>query len=57
MSIYRQESFVYNGDKVPVGGEPGTVLMKSGSPNYYTAWRTLSHIFSDYDVVLDEGEY
>jgi len=57
MSIYRQESFVYNGDKVPVGGEPGTVLMKSGSADYYTAWRTLSHIFSDYDVVLDEGEY
>jgi len=57
MSRHRQESFVYNGDKVPVGGVPGDVLMKTGSADFYTAWRTLTHIFSDYDVVLDEGEY
>jgi hypothetical protein len=33
------DTFVYAGDKVPIGGTPGQVLTKIGGPNYYTAWR------------------
>jgi hypothetical protein len=33
------DTFVYAGDKVPIGGIPGQVLTKIAGPNYYTAWR------------------
>lgn len=36
-----ETSFVYNGDKIPVGGLPGQVLTKVGGPNFYTAWRSV----------------
>lgn len=53
----RQESLIYNGQNIPVGGVPGDVLMKTAGANYYTKWDTLTHIFEYYDVVLDDGEY
>lgn len=54
---HRSEPFIYNGDKIPVGGEPGDVLLKVNAPNFYTAWRDLTYVFETYDVVLDDGEY
>jgi hypothetical protein len=50
-------NFVYNGDKIPVGGQVGDVLVKVGPPHYYTAWRELTDVFETYDVVFDDGEY
>lgn len=35
------DTFVYNGDKIPVGGTPRQVLTKVAGANYYTAWRTI----------------
>ena len=55
--VYRPESFVYSGDKIPIGGTPGDALIKVGGPHYYTAWRDLTYVFETYDVVLDDGEY
>jgi thiamine biosynthesis protein ThiC len=57
MSYHRQEPLIYNGDKIPVGGVPGDVLMKAAGANYYTSWQDLTHIFQEYDVVLDDGEF
>lgn len=57
MTYHRQEALIYNGENVPVGGVPGDVLMKTAAANYYTKWQTLTHIFQEYDVVLDDGEY
>jgi len=54
---HRAEPFIYSAERVPVGGEVGDVLLKVGSPNYYTAWRDFTYVFETYDVVLDDGEY
>lgn len=54
---HKAEPFIYSGDRIPVGGEPGDVLLKVNPPNYYTAWRDLTYVFETYDVVLDDGEY
>jgi hypothetical protein len=54
---HRTESFVYSAENVPIGGQPGDVLVKVQAPNYYTAWRDFTHVFETYDVVLDDGEY
>jgi hypothetical protein len=57
--------FYYAGDKVPIGGAEGEVLVKIAAPHYYTAWRKveevidqqqLADIISD-DMTIDEGEY
>jgi hypothetical protein len=49
--------FVYSAENVPIGGQPGEVLLKVQGANYYTAWRDLTYVFDTYDVVLDDGEY
>lgn len=54
---HKAESFIYSGERVPVGGEPGEVLTKIAGSNYYTAWRDFTYVFETYDVVLDDGEY
>lgn len=54
---HKPESFIYSGERVPVGGEPGDVLLKVAGSNYYTAWRDFTYVFETYDVVLDDGEY
>jgi len=53
----KNDRFVYSGDKIPLGGEPGDALIKVGGPHYYTAWRDFTHVFETYDVVFDDGEY
>lgn len=57
MSNHRNEPLIYNGEKIPVGGLPGYVLMKTAGANYYTRWQHLTHIFQEYEVTLDDGEY
>jgi|688.fasta_scaffold16206_2 hypothetical protein len=54
---HRNEPFIYSGNSVPVGGQPGDVLLKVQGANYYTAWRDFTYVFETYDVVLDDGEY
>jgi hypothetical protein len=54
---HRTESFVYSAENVPIGGQPGDVLVKLQNANYYIAWRDFTHVFETYDVVLDDGEY
>lgn len=54
---HRTTQFVYSGDKLPVGGQPGDTLVKVEHGNYYTAWRDFTYVFETYDVVLDDGEY
>jgi hypothetical protein len=51
------ETFIYSGDSIPIGGRPGDVLLKIQASNYYTAWRDFTHVFDNYDVTFDEGEY
>ena len=57
MSSHRQDSIIYSGDRIPVGGEFADVLMKAAGPNYYTKWESLGRILSEYDIIIDEGEY
>lgn len=57
MSGHRQDSIIYSGDRIPVGGEFADVLMKAAGPNYYTKWESLGRILSEYDIIIDEGEY
>lgn len=55
--MQRSEGFVYSGPDVPIGGRPGDVLVKVQGSNYYTAWRDLTYVYENYDIVLDDGEY
>ena len=55
--ITKNDRFVYSAENVPIGGEPGDVLVKVQGANYYTAWRDLTHVFATYDIILDDGEY
>lgn len=51
------EPFIYNGDKLPVGGVSGDLLVKTAGANFYCKWRHLQDLVDDADLVLDEGEY
>jgi hypothetical protein len=49
------DSFVYAGDKVPIGGTLGQVLTKTGAPHYYTGWRDLPTISGTVVTTDDSG--
>jgi hypothetical protein len=55
--MQRTQGLIYSGPEVPIGGNPGEVLVKIQGSNYYTAWRDLSFVLDQYDVTLDDGEY
>ena len=49
--------FRYNGDNLPAGGINGEVLIKVSAADYYVQYKSLTEVFEEYDVVIDEGEY
>ena len=49
--------FRYNGNSLPPGGIDGEVLIKVSAADYYLQYKSLTEVFEEYDIVIDEGEY
>lgn len=50
-------NFRYNGDKLPQGGIEGEILIKINNADYFLQYKSLTEVFAEYEVVIDEGEY
>lgn len=49
--------FRYNGSNLPPGGVVGEVLIKVNNADYYVQYKSLTEVFTEYEVEIDEGEY
>jgi hypothetical protein len=47
----------YNGSNLPPGGVEGEVLIKVSNADYYVQYKSLTEVFTEYEVEIDEGEY